>query len=149
MAEYDLSQTIIPYLDRHLAFPLLAHLVETSLFPVEQVQAAQYELAKGTNMVDYAVSLFEQLHPDEETPQGLSLSPPKSDIPSQSAISQNSLGSEKGPSRQMSGCSRRPKPSWTSSRTQTWHRHFARIKIKTCSISKIITTYALLDIPSS
>lgn len=75
MAEYDLSKTIIPYLDRHLAFPLLAHLVETSLFPVEQVQAAQYELAKGTNMVDYAISLFEQLHPDEEVPQGLFPSP--------------------------------------------------------------------------
>lgn len=71
MAEYDLSKTIIPYLDRHLAFPLLAHLVETSLFPIEQVQAAQYELAKGTNMVDYAVSLFEQLHPDEDTPEGM------------------------------------------------------------------------------
>ncbi|KAG1905511.1 eIF3 subunit 6 N terminal domain-containing protein [Suillus fuscotomentosus] len=72
MAEYDLSKTIIPYLDRHLAFPLLAHLVETSLFPVEQVQAAQYELAKGTNMLDYAVSLFEQLHPDEEIPEEFS-----------------------------------------------------------------------------
>ncbi|KAG1750764.1 eIF3 subunit 6 N terminal domain-containing protein [Suillus lakei] len=72
MAEYDLSKTIIPYLDRHLAFPLLAHLVETSLFPVEQVQAAQYELAKGTNMLDYAVSLFEQLQPDEEIPEEFS-----------------------------------------------------------------------------
>ena len=70
MAEHDLSKTIIPYLDRHLAFPLLAHLVETSLFPVEEVQAAQYELAKGTNMVDYTVSLFEQLHPDEDIPGG-------------------------------------------------------------------------------
>ena len=83
MAEYDLSKTIIPYLDRHLAFPLLAHLVETSLFPVEQVQAAQYELAKGTNMVDYAVSLFEQLHPDDEIPQGRSTSRSKSDVSSQ------------------------------------------------------------------
>ncbi|EGN99164.1 hypothetical protein SERLA73DRAFT_108523 [Serpula lacrymans var. lacrymans S7.3] len=68
MAEYDLSKTIISYLDRHLAFPLLAHLVETKHFPVEQVQEAQYELAKGTNMVDYALNLFEQLHPDEEIP---------------------------------------------------------------------------------
>ena len=72
MAEYDLTQTIIPYCDRHLVFPLLAHLVENELFPVEEVQAAQYELAKGTNMVDYAVSLFEQLHPDEEVPAGAS-----------------------------------------------------------------------------
>ncbi|EPQ51138.1 eukaryotic translation initiation factor 3, subunit 6 [Gloeophyllum trabeum ATCC 11539] len=68
MAEYDLTNTIVPYLDRHLAFPLLTHLVETGLFPPEDVAAAQYELAKGTNMVDYAVSLFQQLHPDEEVP---------------------------------------------------------------------------------
>ncbi|TFK60523.1 eukaryotic translation initiation factor 3, subunit 6 [Pluteus cervinus] len=68
MAEHDLCITIIPYLDRHLAFPLLARLVETGLFPIEEVSAAQYELAKGTNMVDYAVSLFQQIHPDEEVP---------------------------------------------------------------------------------
>ncbi|EIW83824.1 eukaryotic translation initiation factor 3 subunit 6 [Coniophora puteana RWD-64-598 SS2] len=72
MADHDLSQTIIPYLDRHLAFPLLAHLSETNLFPQEQVQAAQYELAKGTNMVDYAVSLFEQLNPGEPVPEEFS-----------------------------------------------------------------------------
>ncbi|PSR94681.1 hypothetical protein EW026_g3116 [Hermanssonia centrifuga] len=68
MAEYDLTQTVIPYCDRHLVFPLLAHLVENELFPAGQVHAAQYELAKGTNMVDYAVSLFDVLYPNEEVP---------------------------------------------------------------------------------
>ncbi|TFK44831.1 eIF3 subunit 6 N terminal domain-containing protein, partial [Crucibulum laeve] len=68
MAEHDLSKTIIPYLDRHLSFPLLTHLADRSSFPVEEVQAAQYELAKGTNMFDYAESLFQQLHPDDEPP---------------------------------------------------------------------------------
>ncbi|KAI9443654.1 eukaryotic translation initiation factor 3 subunit 6, partial [Lactarius indigo] len=34
------------------------------LFAQDQVAAAQYELAKGTNMVDYIVSLYEQLNPD-------------------------------------------------------------------------------------
>lgn len=71
MAEWDLSKTIIPYLDRHLAFPLLAHLSETNLFPSEEVSVAQYELARGTNMVDYAQSLFEQLYPDQEPPAGV------------------------------------------------------------------------------
>jgi translation initiation factor 3 subunit E len=71
MADYDLTKTVIPYLDRHLAFPLLAHLADTNLFPDKQVQLAQNELAKGTNMVDYAVSLFEQLHPDDEVPAGV------------------------------------------------------------------------------
>ncbi|KAF8491151.1 eIF3 subunit 6 N terminal domain-containing protein [Russula emetica] len=69
MAEYDLTRTIIPYLDRHLVFPLLTHLHESGLFTLEQVAAAQYELAKGTNMVDYIVSLYEQLNPDSEVPQ--------------------------------------------------------------------------------
>ena len=69
MAEYDLTKTIIPYCDRHLVFPLLAHLEQNELFPVEQVQAAQYELAKETNMVDYAMNLFTQVHADEEVPQ--------------------------------------------------------------------------------
>jgi translation initiation factor 3 subunit E len=70
MAEYDLTRTIIPYLDRHLVFPLLSHLHESGLFAPEQVAAAQYELAKGTNMVDYIVSLYEQLNPDSDVPQG-------------------------------------------------------------------------------
>lgn len=70
MAEYDLSKTIIPYLDRHLAFPLLAHLSELSIFPDQDVLVAQYELAKGTNMVDYAAQLFQQIYPDKEVPKG-------------------------------------------------------------------------------
>ena len=70
MAEYDLTKIVIPYLDRHFAFPLLAHLAETKLFAEEEVQAAQYELAKNTNMVDYAVNLFEQLNPDSPIPEG-------------------------------------------------------------------------------
>ncbi|KAF4617411.1 hypothetical protein D9613_006376 [Agrocybe pediades] len=68
MAEHDLSKTIIPYLDRHLSFPLLTHLAETSLFPAEQIQRAQYELAKGTNMFDYSASLFQMVYPGEPVP---------------------------------------------------------------------------------
>lgn len=72
MAEYDLSKTIIPYLDRHLVFPLLAHLTESSIFPSAEVQVAQYELAKGTDMFDYAASLFKEINPDKEVPAGIS-----------------------------------------------------------------------------
>ena len=73
MAEYDLTQKIVPFLDRHLAFPLLAHLSESNLFPAEQVRAAQYDLAKGTNMIDYAIGLFEELHPGVPLPEGAHL----------------------------------------------------------------------------
>lgn len=70
MASHDLSKTIIPYLDRHLVFPLLAHLAEMSIFPRKEVQIAQYELAKGTNMFDYAVSLFKGIYSDKDVPSG-------------------------------------------------------------------------------
>jgi translation initiation factor 3 subunit E len=71
MADYDLTRTIIPYLDRHLVFPLLTHLHESGLFAPDQIAVAQYELAKGTNMVDYIVSLYEQLNPDSDVPEGI------------------------------------------------------------------------------
>lgn len=53
----------MPHLDRHLALPLLNHLTEldTPLFPVEQITKAQYDLAKGTNMIDYVQQLAEQV----------------------------------------------------------------------------------------
>src|SRR6267378_8180476 len=38
MTEYDLSKTIIPYLDHYLAFPLFSHLHETPLFPTDEVK---------------------------------------------------------------------------------------------------------------
>jgi translation initiation factor 3 subunit E len=64
------TPTIIPFLDRHLAFPLLAHLAEANIFSVDEVQVAQYELANSTNTVkvDYTISLFEQLqvYPDSD-----------------------------------------------------------------------------------
>jgi translation initiation factor 3 subunit E len=70
MAEYDLTQKLIPYLDRHLAFPLLSFLSDHDLFPADQIVRAQYELAKETNMVDYAAGLFNQVYPDQELPAG-------------------------------------------------------------------------------
>ncbi|WWC98263.1 eukaryotic translation initiation factor 3 subunit E [Kwoniella sp. B9012] len=60
MAEYDLTQKLIPHLDRHLAIPLLNHLSDIAIFPAEQLAKAQYDLVKGTNMVDYVEQLHEQ-----------------------------------------------------------------------------------------
>ncbi|CAK5262199.1 unnamed protein product [Mycena citricolor] len=68
MAEYDLTKRVMPFLDRHLSLPLVVHLAETNLFASADIQIAQYELAKGTNMADYAANLFSQIHPDEEPP---------------------------------------------------------------------------------
>ena len=69
MAEYDLLMAIIPYLNRHLSFPLL-QARSTSLFPTDDVIAAQHALAKGTNMFDYASNLFEQIYQGEKVHSG-------------------------------------------------------------------------------
>ena len=110
MAQYDLTKTIVPYLDRHLAFPLLAHLGETALFPEDQVRVAQYELAKGTNMVDYSVTLFEQLHPGEPIPDG-ELHLVFCNAYSYTGIAKNLRTRGKRLSSRMSGYSTKPKPS--------------------------------------
>jgi translation initiation factor 3 subunit E len=60
MAEYDLTQKLIPQLDRHLAIPLVNYLADSEIFPAAQVTKAQYDLVKGTNMVDYVKQLFDQ-----------------------------------------------------------------------------------------
>ncbi|KAG8975458.1 eukaryotic translation initiation factor 3 subunit E [Tulasnella sp. 427] len=65
-AQYDLTTKIIPYLDRHLVFPLLSFLSEHEIFPAEELIKAQYELATHTHMVDYIASLYQQIHPGEE-----------------------------------------------------------------------------------
>lgn len=54
-------QRLIPQLDRHLAIPLLIHLSEIAVFPPEQIAKAQYDLVKGTNMLDYVETLHGQI----------------------------------------------------------------------------------------
>ena len=70
MAQYDLTKKILPYLDRHLCFPLLLNPSLSKLYRSKEVQFATYELAKTTDLVDFALSLYEQLHPGEAAPPG-------------------------------------------------------------------------------
>jgi len=70
MAQYDLTRKILPYLDRHLCFPLLLNPSLSKLYKSEEVQSATYELAKTTDLVDFALSLYAQLHPGEAAPPG-------------------------------------------------------------------------------
>lgn len=68
-AQYDLTQTLLAYLDPHLGFPLLSHLSTTGLFDAHDLACAQYELAKRTDMVDYTIQLFGQAHPGQQVPE--------------------------------------------------------------------------------
>jgi len=70
MAEYDLTQTIAPYLDRHLVFPLLEFLdLKKDLYPEEDLLKAKLDLlAEKTNMVDFAMDIYKKLHKTDEVP---------------------------------------------------------------------------------
>ncbi|PWN40256.1 eukaryotic translation initiation factor 3 subunit E [Ceraceosorus guamensis] len=68
---YDLTPTVLKYVDRHLAFPLLSHMASTEQYKQDDIAKAQYELAKGTSMVDYALMLHEQAFPDQPAPAEL------------------------------------------------------------------------------
>ncbi|KAF3386354.1 Eukaryotic translation initiation factor 3 subunit E [Penicillium rolfsii] len=66
--EYDLLPRLIPYLDRHLVFPLLAFSAAGE--DDKEVIRAQYELLKHTNMTDYVANLWQEINnastiPDE------------------------------------------------------------------------------------
>ncbi|EPQ26153.1 uncharacterized protein PFL1_06361 [Pseudozyma flocculosa PF-1] len=69
--KHDLTGSLLPYLDRHLGLPLLSHLGTTGLFAEADIIKAQYELAKHTSMVDYALQLHEQAYPDQSAPAEL------------------------------------------------------------------------------
>ena len=157
MAQYDLSKTLIPYLDRHLSFPLLAHLGETGLFPAKEVTVAQYELAKGTNMFDYAKGIFEGIYPGETVPAGacsathlvlfLMIYPHLLILKSILSIrlhynrSQNSTKSAQTQCQRTSGCNKRRRPSSMSLKIPTSRKLSVRTRTKTCNTSKTTTTY--------
>jgi len=70
MTEYDLTQTIAQYLDRHLIFPLLEFLdLKRDLYSEEDLLKAKLELsAEKTNMVDFAMDIYRKLHKCEDVP---------------------------------------------------------------------------------
>lgn len=70
MAEYDLTNTISPYLDKHLIFPLLEFLQATDLFYTEDLLKTKCKLLEQTSMVDLLIEITGMLNPDlEEAPE--------------------------------------------------------------------------------
>ena len=65
-AKYDLTLRVSKFLDRHLVFPLLEFLSSRELYDVADIEQAKLELIERTNMVDYAVDIYQQLHGTDE-----------------------------------------------------------------------------------
>ncbi|CAB4486386.1 eukaryotic translation initiation factor 3, subunit 6 [Rhizophagus irregularis] len=71
-ATYDLTPKLIPYLDRHLVFPLLEFLSMHKIYPEIDLLKAKYELLAKTNMVDFISMLYKTIHDTEEVPNEFS-----------------------------------------------------------------------------
>ncbi|CAG8576297.1 6837_t:CDS:2 [Paraglomus brasilianum] len=69
MADYDLTPRMIPYLDRHLVFPLLEFLQLNEIYPAKDLYKAKYDLLAKTNMVDFIADLHKGINETEETPE--------------------------------------------------------------------------------
>ncbi|KAK2077099.1 hypothetical protein QBZ16_004733 [Prototheca wickerhamii] len=67
--QYDLTTVLSKSLDRHLVFPLLEFLSQKELYAAEDIEAAKLELIEKTNMVDYAVDIYQGLNHTEEVPE--------------------------------------------------------------------------------
>jgi translation initiation factor 3 subunit E len=63
-AQYDLLPKMIPYLDRHLIYPLVA-----DIEPTEELTRFKFELLKTTNMTDFVGNLETEIRGLSEVPK--------------------------------------------------------------------------------
>jgi translation initiation factor 3 subunit E len=71
--QWDLTSKVSPFLDRHMMFPLLEYLDSlissgTCAYPSKDVATARLALLGPTHMVDYAMDIYQQLHPNSTIP---------------------------------------------------------------------------------
>jgi len=71
MVEYDLTQNICVYLDRHLVFPLLEFLGLKGVYSEQELLKAKLDLLDKTNMVDFAMDIYTKLYGTEDVPQAM------------------------------------------------------------------------------
>lgn len=71
LAQYDLTQKMAPFLDRHLMFPIATFLSEKGVFNEEDITKVELELLSQTNMVDFTLEKYAALgvEPSEELKQ--------------------------------------------------------------------------------
>uniref|UniRef100_A0A915JDE8 Eukaryotic translation initiation factor 3 subunit E n=2 Tax=Romanomermis culicivorax TaxID=13658 RepID=A0A915JDE8_ROMCU len=62
MAKYDLTCNMSQYFDPHMVIPLFEFLSEREIYDEKHILTAKLELLRNTNMVDFSIETFEQLH---------------------------------------------------------------------------------------
>lgn len=69
-AKHDLTMKMIPFLDRHLVFPLLEFLELKEVYVSKDLLKAKYDLFQNSNMVDFVLDLYKKLNSTEDAPKG-------------------------------------------------------------------------------
>ncbi|KAG5513261.1 hypothetical protein PMAC_001631 [Pneumocystis sp. 'macacae'] len=59
--QYDLVPCMLPYLDKHLIFPLLEFLQQKNIYEKKVMLQAKYDLLVETYMTDYIISLSQEM----------------------------------------------------------------------------------------
>eukprot|EP00930_Biecheleria_cincta_P057100 TRINITY_DN4308_c0_g1_i2.p1 TRINITY_DN4308_c0_g1~~TRINITY_DN4308_c0_g1_i2.p1 ORF type:complete len:478 (+),score=120.09 TRINITY_DN4308_c0_g1_i2:58-1434(+) len=69
LAQFDVTLRVLPFLDRHLIFPIFNFLQEGGLYEHDALQRAQLKLLSETNMIDWAIETYGTIK--EDPPQEL------------------------------------------------------------------------------
>ncbi|KAF0776038.1 hypothetical protein AaE_000262 [Aphanomyces astaci] len=70
-AQYDLTNSVAPFMDLHFMFPLIDFLSSNEMYDDKQLQAAKLELLKPTKMADFAIEVHQALHGASKVPAEL------------------------------------------------------------------------------
>jgi len=65
MAEWELTNKLCPYLDRHLVIPLMEFLTVKGIYDETDLLRYKLELLSSTSMVDYTMDVHRNLYPDK------------------------------------------------------------------------------------
>lgn len=71
MAKYDLSNRMGPFLDRQLFVPLLEFLAHRQIYDTRDILSVKLDILSTTNMVDYQIDVYKELHDSSEAPDEL------------------------------------------------------------------------------
>lgn len=69
--KYDLTEKVLPFLDRHLIFPIVDFLSKRGIYNSKTTDQLKYDLFKDSYMTDYVEGLWKSLHPGEPLPESV------------------------------------------------------------------------------
>ena len=69
MAQWELTNQLSKYLDRHLVIPLLEFHGQNETYDAVDLSVAKLDLLKHTSMVDFYIEEYKKVHPDNEVPK--------------------------------------------------------------------------------